>query len=204
MYSMFSRSSLENAIPDGTEGEYNDIIKAISYENVKNTSSWTIKASEVKDTDLYISMINTIVEKQIDELEYYRKSAESGRVLIEERIAEFNNTLSSLDGDEQRRTVIDNIINARNELLIVDNYIDSLSSAITWNERPAASEENVGTSKAMVCIVFFLVGGVIGVVAAWIIDFSDKHIYNTEKLLPFCNGGGSFYLLFLFIRIRKR
>ena len=190
MYSMFSRSSLENAIPDGTEGEYNDIIKAISYENVKNTSSWTIKASEVKDTDLYISMINTIVEKQIDELEYYRKSAESGRVLIEERIAEFNNTLSSLEGDEQRRTVIDNIINARNELLIVDNYIDSLSSAITWNERPAASAENVGTSKAMVCIVFFLVGGVIGVVAAWIIDFSDKHIYNTEKLLPFCNGGG--------------
>lgn len=190
MYTMFSKSSLESAIPDGTEGEYSNIVKPLKYENVKNTSSWTITASEVRDTELYISMINTIVEKQIEALDYYKRSAEIGRTLVEDRINEFNVTLSSLDGDEQRRIVVDSLITAKSDLQIINSYIDSLSSVIIWNEKPVAGDENVGTSKAMVCIVFFLAGGVIGVLAAWIIDFSDKHIYNTEKLIPFCNGGG--------------
>ena len=190
MYTMFSKSSLESAIPDGTEGEYSNIVKPLKYENVKNTSSWTITASEVRDTELYISMINTIVEKQIEALDYYKRSAERGRTLVEDRINEFNVTLSSLDGDEQRRIVVDSLITAKSDLQIINSYIDSLSSVVIWNEKPVAGDENVGTSKAMVCIVFFLAGGVIGVLAAWIIDFSDKHIYNSEKLLPFCNGGG--------------
>ena len=190
MYTMFSKSSLESAIPDGTEVEYSNIVKPLKYENVKNTSSWTITASEVRDTELYISMINTIVEKQIEALDYYKRSAERGRTLVEDRINEFNVTLSSLDGDEQRRIVVDSLITAKSDLQIINSYIDSLSSVVIWNEKPVAGDENVGTSKAMVCIVFFLAGGVIGVLAAWIIDFSDKHIYNSEKLLPFCNGGG--------------
>ena len=47
---------------------------------------------------------------------------------------------------------------------------------------PVKGEDNVGISKALVCICFFLCGGVIGVIISLVLGFSDKHIYKTETL----------------------
>ncbi len=188
VYNMLSKSSLESVIPSGSDVKITDLEKTLSCNNIKNTDYWVISASDTKDSDFYVSLISSLVDKQILGLSSYRKSAASGRSRIESAIAELNRMLSSAEGNEERVSISDRIASAENELMIVDNYINALDSAITWTEMPVIDEENTGTSKAMVCIAFFLVGGVIGVAVAWIIDFSDKHIYSSSKLLSFIDS----------------
>ena len=186
LYEMFSKTNIEEAIkntPSKNEVKYKNITEAISHSNISGTYNYSISVAKTSDTDYYILFLNNLVNQVKSEISTtYLKDAQSVKKTIEERILNYTNDLANTTDDIEKKSLLDTITNLKEESRALDIYISDLDSSIVWVMEPVKGEDNVGTSKALVCICFFLCGGVIGVILSLVLGFSDKRIYKTETL----------------------
>lgn len=179
---MFSKEIVEASIPE-TEDKvtYDGLMKVLKYSGVTGTNYYKITVEKAEDTDFYISLINNMVENTRNKMvEKYLKSAEKGLALC---LDAYNSFLQDADASSSDySSVLNSYITNRNS---IQNYIDAIPDAVSFLTAPVAGEENKGTSKAVICIVAFLIGGVVGVITAIVIDFTDKRMYSSEKVMGF-------------------
>lgn len=191
LYEMFSKANIEKAIantPSEKEIKYKDITKAISHSNINETNNYSISVAKTSDTDYYILFINNLVNQVKSQISStYLKDAQAVKEIIEERILNYSNDLANTTDDIEKKSLLDTITNLKEESRALDIYIENLDSSIVWVMEPVKGEDNVGTSKALVCICFFLCGGVIGVILSLVLGFSDKRIYKTDSLKKIVN-----------------
>lgn len=180
---MFSREAFEAVVPQGNTLPYDKIFgdsPVITYSKVENTNYYKITAEKIseKDADFYTELISALVENTRKEIvETYTESAENGLERCNSNINEL--AVSSSAGYSSELSLY---LTARTR---IENFLSMIPNALTWFESPAVDEKNVGTSRAAVCAVFFLIGGVIGALTAVIIDFNDDRIYSSDKLIEF-------------------
>ena len=186
LYEIFSKTNIEQAIantPSAEEVRYKDIARAIKHSNISGTYNYSISVDKTSDTDYYILFINNLVNQVKSQIPTtYLKEAQSVKRNIEGRILNYTNDLANTTDDIEKKSLLDTITNLKEESRALDIYIENLDSAIAWVMEPVKGEDNVGTSKALVCICFFLCGGVIGVILSLILGLSDKRIYKTDSL----------------------
>ena len=186
LYEMFSKTNIEKAIantPSENEVKYKNITEAISHSNISGTCNYSISVAKTSDTDYYILFINNLVNQIKNKVSStYLKDAQAVKEIFEDRIQNYTNDLANTTDDIEKKSLLDTITNLKEESRALDIYINDLDSSIVWVMEPVKGEDNVGTSKALVCICFFLCGGVIGVILSLVLGFSDKHIYKTETL----------------------
>lgn len=191
LYEMFSKVNIKKAIantPSEKEIKYKDITKTISHSNISGTNNYSISVAKTSDTDYYILFINNLVNQVKSQVSStYLKDAQTVKEIIEERILNYTNDLANTTDDIEKKSLLDTITNLKEESRALDIYIENLDSSIVWVMEPVKGEDNVGTSKALVCICFFLCGGVIGVILSLVLGFSDKRIYKTDSLKKIVN-----------------
>ncbi len=182
LYEIFSRSNMEKAIAN-TSGDvvtYGDVVENLHYEGISGTSNYKIYISKASNTTYWAELISNMVNSVMstDWSAEYVASADDVLVEIEERIADYEELLS-LTSD---KNVLDAVTTLKEEKRKVESYISSLPDSFTWVMEPQVGSQNTGTSKTLICIIFFLSGGVIGLVASLVVGFKDKRIYNSKKL----------------------
>ena len=186
LYEMFSKTNIEEAIkntPSENEVKYKDITEAISHSNISGTYNYSISVAKTSDTDYYILFINNLVNQIKNKVSStYLKDTKAVKEIIEDRIKNYTSELANTTDDIEKKSILDSVTNLKEESRVLDIYISDLDSSIVWVMEPVKGDDNVGTSKALVCICFFLCGGVIGVILSLVLGFSDKHIYKTETL----------------------
>lgn len=210
---MFSRENLEAAIPENDkELNYDKLMlgsePVFSYGNISGTNYYKITASKIseKESDFYIAIINALVKSAQDDIvSTYTTPAEEGLKAVvsalDQFVSEINTTSltsgttstvddsSALeDGSSVTTTTSDysSVLNSYlSNKIAIENYISMIPNALTWFEHPVVGEKNKGTSKATMCIIFFLVGGVSGALIGIVIDFMDNRIYSSDKLIEF-------------------
>lgn len=187
MNEMFSKELVEASIPE-TEDEvtYEGLMKVMSYSGISGTNYYRITVEKVGDKkiDFYTSLINNMVENTRKRIvEKYPESAEKGLALCLET---YNSFLADADASSSSSSDYSSVLNSyitnRNS---IQNYISIIPDALSFFQTPMPGDENKATSKAVVCIVAFLIGGVVGVITAIVIDFTDKRMYSSEKIMGF-------------------
>ena len=191
LYSVFSRPNMENAIAN-TQGKnkiyYEDVEENLLYSNIKETSNYSIYIKKTSDTDYWIEFINNLVSPVIDNVtSTCQGEAEKALKAIDESITGYEELLTSAN-DAERQSLQTSINALRTDRRAVETYISTLPQAFEWIVEPVQSTKCVGTSKAVIAVIFLLAGGVIGVVTALIIGFNDKHIYSSALLKDKVNG----------------
>lgn len=195
LYELFSRENIEKAIkntptekPDA-EPTYEDINESLRYSSISGTAKYRIYVEKTSDTGYWTAFINNLVNNRVDtESERYLTDAETVKALIEERIADYNELLSTPSSDVELKSILDTITALRNSLRAVEVYINTLDSSFEWVTEPVVGTKNQGTSKALICIIFFLAGGVVGVIAALCVGFGDKRVYSSKTLKKTAGG----------------
>ncbi len=197
MNDVFLRSNIENAIkntPSEKEVElkYEDVIEVLTYAAVSGTYNWTITLEKTSDTEYWAQFITNMVEPIMAEVvETYSKDAETARSEIQKRIAQYeelksfvssSSSSSSSADDTDLRSYQATITSLNEELRAVDQYEQYLSTAFEWVLKPQSGEKSVGKSRAVICLIFFLAGGVVSVIIALVLGFTDKRVYNSTKL----------------------
>lgn len=186
LYEIFSKTNIEEAMkntPSDKEMEYKDVIKAVGHGNISGTYNYSINVAKTSETDYYILFINNLVNQIKNKISpTYLKDAQTAKDVVEDRILNYTNNLAGTTDDIEKKSLLDTITNLKEESRALDIYISDLDSSIVWVMEPVKGDDNVGTSKALVCICFFLCGGVIGVILSLVLGFSDKRIYKTETL----------------------
>ncbi len=195
LYELFSRENIEKAIkntptekPDA-EPTYEDINESLRYSSISGTYNYRIYVEKTSDTGYWTAFINNLVNNRVDtESERYLTDAETVKALIEDRIADYNELLSTPSSDGELKSTLDTITALKNSLRAVEVYINTLDSSFEWVTEPVVGTKNQGTSKALICIIFFLAGGVVGVITALCVGFGDKRVYSSKTLKK--RGGG--------------
>ncbi len=195
LYELFSRENIEKAIkntptekPDA-EPTYEDINESLRYSSISGTDNYRIYVEKTSDTGYWTAFINNLVNNRVDtESERYLTDAETVKALIEDRIADYNELLSTPSSDGELKSTLDTITALKNSLRAVEVYINTLDSSFEWVTEPVVGTKNQGTSKALICIIFFLAGGVVGVITALCVGFGDKRVYSSKTLKK--RGGG--------------
>ncbi len=195
LYELFSRENIEKAIkntptekPDA-EPTYEDINESLRYSSISGTDNYRIYVEKTSDTGYWTAFINNLVNNRVDtESARYLTDAETVKALIEERIADYNELLSTPSNDVELKSTLDIITALKNSLRVVEVYINTLDSSFEWVTEPVVGTKNQGTSKALICIIFFLAGGVVGVITALCVGFGDKRVYSSKTLKK--RGGG--------------
>ncbi len=189
LYELFSRENIEKAIkntptekPDA-EPTYEDINESLRYSSISGTDNYRIYVEKTSDTGYWTAFINNLVNNRVDtESERYLTEAETVKALIEDRIADYNELLSTPSSDGELKSTLDTITALKNSLRAVEVYINTLDSSFEWVTEPVVGTKNQGTSKALICIIFFLAGGVVGVITALCVGFGDKRVYSSKTL----------------------
>ncbi len=183
MAKMFSKTSIEKAIEGKAEGLTYEILennKTIKYDKVKDTELYKITAENVEDGLSYVSIITSMVENANAEImETYTPQAEESLKKIEEMIASI--TSSSYYSTNSSTDIVDLV----RDKLSIESYINMLPSAVSFSVSPSVGEKNTGRNPLMIFFIFFLVGGVVGVIAAIVIDMSDNRIYSSDEIISF-------------------
>ena len=195
LYELFSRENIENAIA-GTPSKkgnahilYEDVEDELKYENVKGTDIYRIYIDKTSDTEYWTEFILNLVDSEMTSgKDSYITEAEKAKNAIEKRIAEYEALLTDTSSSSVSQTSLEALLNLKEALGSVEVYIDSLDSSFEWITTPEVGTENKGTGKAKICILFFLLGGVIGVIVALAQGFSDKHIYSSKQLKKIVDG----------------
>ena len=195
VYELFSQSNIENAIAETPTDDpkaviiYEDIEENLQYENVKNTNVYKIYVTKTADTDYWTAFITNLVNARLDKVaETYLSEAETVKKTIEDSIADNEALLPSNTSDVDRKSILDKITELKEKLRTVEVYIDSLDSSFKWVTEPVVGTKNQATSRALICIIFFLCGGVVGVITALALGFSDKHVYSSKSLKKIVDG----------------
>ncbi len=189
LYELFSRENIEKAIkntptekPDA-EPTYEDINESLRYSSISGTDNYRLYVEKTSDTGYWTAFINNLVNNRVDtESERYLTDAETVKALIEERIADYNELLSTPSSDVELKSTLDTITALKNSLRAVEVYINTLDTSFEWVTEPVVGTKNQGTSKALICIIFFLAGGVVGVITALCVGFGDKRVYSSKTL----------------------
>ena len=195
LYEIFSQENIENAIaetptenPDA-EIIYEDIVEDLEYSNISGTYNYKIYVEKTADTDYWTAFITNLVYAKLDKVsETYLSEAQTVKKTIEDSIADNEALLPSTTSDVDRKSILDKITELREKVRLVEVYIDALDSSFQWVAEPVVGTKNQAISKALVCIIFFLCGGVIGVITALALGFSDKHIYSSKALKKIVDG----------------
>ncbi len=196
MNDVFLRSNIENAIkntPSEKEVDllYEDVIEDLSYWAVDGTYNWIITLEKTSDTEYWIQFIENMVAPVMAEVpETFSKDAETARGEIQKRIAQYeelksvvsSSTTASSSDDTDLRSYQATITSLNEELRIVDQFELYLPTAVEWVLTPRSGEKSVGMSRAVMCVIFFLAGGVVSVIIALVLGFTDKRVYNSTKL----------------------
>ena len=187
MKKMFTETSMMKALPEtDKEIKYKDLLKSVSYSNIPGTHYYKISADKAEDTAFYVELINNLVKDAEEEIvTKYTKPAEEGLKLAINELADFRKEFSGYTTSDFFSGV--NMYLAHESA--INYFISIIPEAVTYVEEPIVSEENTGIGKAKLCIIFFFIGGIVGVLSAWCIDFSDKRIYNSDKLRELTGGG---------------
>ncbi len=195
LYELFSRENIESAIkktpaakPDA-KITYEDINGSLSYSNISGTDNYRIYVSKTSDTEYWTAFIKNLVDNKVDtESERYLSEAETVKGIIEERITSYEALLSSPSSDVELKSTLDTITSLKNNLRAVEVYIKNLDSSFEWVTEPVAGTKNQATSRTLICIIFFLAGGVVGVITALCVGFSDKRVYSSKALKKTVDG----------------
>ncbi len=196
MNDVFLRSNIENAIkntPSEKEVDllYEDVIEDLSYWAVDGTYNWIITLEKTSDTEYWIQFIENMVAPVMAEVpETFSKDAETARGEIQKRIAQYeelksvvsSSTTAFSSDDTDLRSYQATITSLNEELRIVDQFELYLPTAVEWVLTPRSGEKSVGMSRAVMCVIFFLAGGVVSVIIALVLGFTDKRVYNSTKL----------------------
>lgn len=180
MKKMFTETSMMKALPKtDKEGSAKSLLDTIKYSNIPGTHYYKITVDKATDTAFYVDIINNLVANSNKEISNsYKSIAESGLDLLETSLSKFKTEFSDYSLGNYYSTYNTYLENES----AINYFISIIPKAVTYLEAPIVSEENTGFGKAKLCIIFFFIGGIVGVLSAWCIDFSDKRIYNSEKL----------------------
>ena len=189
---MFSRESFEAAIPENDKEITYDKLQlgdeaVFSYGNISGTDYYTITARKIseKDSDFYIAIINALVlSAQKDIVATYTESAQEGLVVCADTQTSYMKEMEDMPStmEASYSSIINSFVSNR---LAIEYYISIIPDALTWYQSPVIAEKNEGSSKATICIIFFLVGGVLGALIGIVMDFMDNRIYSSDKLIEF-------------------
>lgn len=180
MKKMFTETSMMKALAKtDKEVSAKSLLNTIKYTNIPSTNYYKISFDKATDTAFYVELINNLVKDAGEEIKTkYTKPAEEGLKLAINELADFRKEFSDYITSDFFSGV--NMYLAHESA--INYFISIIPEAVTYVEEPIVSEENTGFGKAKLCIIFFFIGGIVGVLSAWCIDFSDKRIYNSEKL----------------------
>ncbi len=182
MSMMLSRDVIEASIPAGSNVTYSSLMSnnSMKYTAVKDTNYYKVTVENAEDTAFFTALLNNMVENtRAKAVETYTPSAEKGLNLCSDALDNFLKEAPSSSSDYS--SVLNSYLT---EKISIQNYIDLVSSSVTVFEAPSSSISK-GTSKTMICIVAFLIGGVVAVITAIVIDFVDNRIYSSEKVMEF-------------------
>lgn len=195
LYQLFSRDNIENAIKNTPTSKpdakitYEDINEKLGYTNISGTDNYRIYISKTADTDYWTVFIKNLVDSMADtESQRYLSEAETVKAIIEERIESYEALLSSPSSDVELKSTLDTVTSLKNSLRAVEVYIKNLDSSFEWVTGPVVGTKNQATSRALICIIFFLAGGVVGVITALCVGFSDKRVYSSKTLKKTVDG----------------
>ena len=183
---LFSQSNIEKVI-DGTyqysSGEkllYKDVLDELHYRAEGKTNIYDIYISKTADTEYWTAFISNLVNNKINSTsEIYLADAEAIRETITESIANYEELLASGTDHEH---LTETVISLRNDLSAIEYYISNLDSTINWISKPTTGSTVVGTKKSLIVLVFFLLGGIIGVITALALGFNDKLLYSSQQI----------------------
>lgn len=180
MSMMLSNDIINASIPSGSDGSSLVDSSSMKYTAVTGTNYYKITIENAEDTDFYVALLNNMIENTRAKVaETYTLSAEKGLSLCSDALNKFVQEAPSSSSDYS--SVLNSYLSDK---ITIQNYIDLASSSVTIFEAPSASTVT-GTSKTMICIVAFLIGGVVAVITAIAIDFVDKRIYSSERVMEF-------------------
>ncbi len=192
MHDIFLRSNIEAAIKNTPgvgkkEIDYEDIAEELKYEEVEGTNNWKIYIEKTSSPEYWTALISNLVEPVMGNVvESYKSYVEAAGSEIEKRIAEYeelkSGIASSSTDDTYVRSYQTAIMTLEGELRDVEQFEKNLSSSLTWVQTPERGNKSVGRSRIVICLIFFFMGGVIGVITALVLGFTDKRIYNSTKL----------------------
>lgn len=180
MKKMFTETSMMKALPETDKVITSKaLVDTIKYDNIPGTHYYKISVDKAEDIAFYVELINNLVKDAGEEIvTKYTKPAEEGLKLAINELADFRKEFSDYTTSDFFSGV--NMYLAHENA--INYFISIIPEAVTYVEEPIVSEENTGFGKAKLCIIFFFIGGIVGVLSAWCIDFSDKRIYNSDKL----------------------
>ena len=159
---------------------YEDLLKFIGYKPVEGpVSYYNFYANETDRPEFYIAVLENAIknvqklttENTLANYELCKKDIQNR--LKEERSYEYtdiidqNNQQTRIKGYEQ-------------ELLSLEIYKDNVQVPVTFVES-RISDRTIGRSSLTYAILGFLLGGIVGVIIAIAIDFSDKRIYSIRQ-----------------------
>ncbi len=194
---VFLRSNIENAIkntPSGNDDEldYEDITENLMYAEVKGTNKFKIYIEKTSDTDYWTQLISNMVEPIMAEVvDICTQNAATARSEIQKRIAQYEELKSSVSSSSSSSSSTDDtyirsyqaaIMSLEEELREVEQFQVSAGTSFEWAQSPEKGNKSVGKSRVVICLIFFLAGGVVGVITALVLGFTDKRIYNSTKL----------------------
>lgn len=186
-YAITARDNLTYALNNTERPEklmkakLDDIKKNISSETVPGALSYyKYLVAGTEYPEFYINLISTAIDninqyaKELSENSYSLTKEQITRAIATERSNTYTDSIDIRNQAERIRQL-------QNELLRLEVYKESTENPIIAVET-YISEDTVGTSKLVIAIVAFILGGVVGVIIAFSIDLTDKRIYNAKQL----------------------
>ena len=186
-YAITARDNLTYAInntdiPKELKDMKLDDFKArISSENVQGPLSYykySVNATEYPDfcIELLTTAIDNINEfaSELSENSYALTKEQIERTIATEKATSYTDEVDIRNQAERIRQM-------QNDLSRLEVYKKATTNPINHIET-YISDNTVGTSRLVVALVAFVLGGVIGVIIAFSIDLTDKRIYSTRQL----------------------
>ena len=186
-YAITARDNLTYAInntdiPEQLKNMKLDDFKAqISSENVQGSLSYyrySVNATEYPE--FCINLLNTAIDniniyaQELAENSYSITKEQIEKAIAIEKATEFTDEVDIRNQTERIRQM-------QSDLSRLEIYKKATANPINHIETHI-SDNTVGTSRLVVALVAFVLGGVIGVIIAFSIDLTDKRIYSIRQL----------------------
>ena len=164
---------------DSTDYDIPEMMENMTISNVSGTNLIKVEIKDVPDEDIafFSGYINYTVDVINDTIrESTKKPVENAIEYVNGQISQIQSgTESDVFKSQGELTLLNNW---QSELLDLKNIDSSSQEALSFIDDSTVVREK-GTSKLKVIICSFVLGGMIGVALALVIDFSDKRIYKT-------------------------